>query len=167
MTLLQVLGLRPPASMRARSRSSRSAPAKAAPRSRAPALAQAPEAWQQTQRDIAVGVQQLKTAIRREFAEEAPELIAEIDQKLDKLDGILDNLDDRLSEALRKANAAADPSALTKELANAKTILANYIGYVRSEPLIAGIDANPFGVQIDLRTKLTEALTKMAIAIGR
>jgi len=112
-------------------------------------------------------VQQLKTAIRREFAEEAPELIAEIDQKLDKLDGILDNLDDRLSEALRKANAAADPSALTKELANAKTILANYIGYVRSEPLIAGIDANPFGVQIDLRTKLTEALTKMAIAIGR
>jgi hypothetical protein len=132
-----------------------------------PELVRAPDAWQRTQRDIAAGVEQLKKAIRTEFAEEAPDLIAEIDQKLEQLDGILDNLDDRLSEALRKANAAANPSARANELGNARTILARYIGYVGSEPLIAGIDANPFGVQINLKRKLTDALTRMAVAIGR
>jgi hypothetical protein len=132
-----------------------------------PALTRAPEAWQQTQRDIAAGVERLKTAIRGAFAEEAPAQIAEIDRKLDKLDGILDVLDDRLSVALAKAGTAADPSARADALANAKTILGDYIVYVRSEPLIAAIDANPFGVQIDLRRRLTDSLTKMAVAIGR
>jgi hypothetical protein len=154
MGLLSVLQLRPVG------------PRAGAP-ARRPTLAQAPEAWAQTQRDIAAGLVQLKTAIRTAFAAEAPELIREIDQKLAKLDAILDILDDRLAQALRSADAQADPAARANELRNAKTILANYIGYVRSEPLIAGIDANPFGVQIDLKRKLTDTLTKMAVAIGR
>ena len=72
-----------------------------------------------------------------------------------------------MSQALRKADAQSDAAARANELKNAKAILADYIGYVRSEPLIAGIDANPFGVQIDLKTRLTDSLTKMALAIGR
>jgi hypothetical protein len=131
-----------------------------------PQLVQAPDAWQQTQRDIAAGVGRLKTAIRKEFADEAPELIGEIDRSLDKLDGVLDFLDDRLADALRKAGAQADPAARAKEMKNAKTVLADYIGYVGSEPLIAGIDANPFGVQIDLRRKLSDSLRKVALAMS-
>ena len=131
-----------------------------------PQLVQAPDAWQKTQRDIAEGVGRLKTAIRNEFADEAPELIGEIDRSLDKLDGVLDFLDDRLADALRKAGAQADPAARAQEMKNAKTVLADYIGYVGSEPLIAGIDANPFGVQIDLRRKLTDSLRQVALAMS-
>ena len=163
MGLLSVLQLRPVAAQR---QAGSGSPPPRAPAGR-PTLAQAPDAWQQTQRDIAAGVEQLKTAVRREFSEEAPDLIAEIDQKLEKLDGVLDILDDRLSDALRRANAQADPAARANELKNVKAILANYIRYVGSEPLIAGIDANPFGVQIDLKRKLTDSLTRMAVAIGR
>ena len=132
-----------------------------------PSLAEAPEAWQQTQREIAKGVEQLKSAIRTSFADEAPDLIAQIDASLGKLDGILDRLDDRLSGALRRAHEATDPTARARELKDAKAILADYIAYVKSEPLIEGIDANPFGVRIDLKARLTSTLTHMAVAIGR
>ena len=151
MGLLSVLKLTPPL---------------AGPQAARPRLAQAPDAWQRTQREIAAGVDRLKTAIRDEFAEEAPELLAEIDRNLDKLDGVLDFLDDRLAAALRKAGVEADPAARARAMKDARTVLADYIGYVGSEPLIAGIDANPFGVRIDLRKRLTESLREVAVAIS-
>ena len=52
------------------------------------------------------------------------------------------------------------------ELQNAKVILADYIRYVKTEPLVGHIDANPFGVDTKLRHVLTESLTHMAKSIG-
>jgi hypothetical protein len=131
-----------------------------------PALARAPEAWQQTQQVISTRIDQLKTAIRSEFADEGADLVTEIDQNMEKLDRILDNLDRKLADSLGKANEARNAAARAAELRNAKTILTNYIKYVKSEPLIAHIDANPFGVDINLKKTLTESLTNMAKAIG-
>ena len=131
-------------------------------------LAQAPDAWQRTQREIASGIAELKNAIRHAFDDEREEeLIAEIDHNLGKLDSILDHLDDRLAHALKRAHEAVDTATRANELKNAKTILSGYISYVSSEPLIAGIDANPFGVQINLRQRLTDSLRQMARAIGK
>jgi hypothetical protein len=52
------------------------------------------------------------------------------------------------------------------ELNNSKTILADYIRYVKTEPLITEIDSNPFGVKTNLKKVLTDSLTHMAQAIG-
>ena len=51
-------------------------------------------------------------------------------------------------------------------LKNAKAILTQYIGYVKSEPLVAHMDQNPFGVKTDLRALLAGGLTDAAKAIG-
>jgi hypothetical protein len=51
-------------------------------------------------------------------------------------------------------------------LKNSKVILAEYIGYVKSEPLITHMDSNPFGVKINLRQTLVEAVTHAAQTIG-
>jgi hypothetical protein len=104
--------------------------------------------------------------VRAQYADQHPDLLREIDQNMTKLDGILDNLDQKLADSLAKAHGAANPDAKANELKNAKTILAGYIKYVKSEPLIAHIDANPFGVKTDLKKTLTESLTHMAQAIG-
>ena len=48
----------------------------------------------------------------------------------------------------------------------AKAILAEYIRYVGSEPLIAHLDSNPFGVKTELRATLSKSLTQLARAIG-
>ena len=82
-------------------------------------------------------------------------------------DAILDRLDHRLAESLTKAHGAADEGARKAELKIAKTILSEYLVYVKSEPLIGQIDANPFGVPTHLRQVLSDSLTHMAQAIGR
>jgi hypothetical protein len=129
-------------------------------------LEKAPEVWHSTRGILDTNINELKKAIRNEFAGQSPELIAGIETTVSKLDVILDKLDHRLADSLAKAHAAKDPATRQAELKNSKTILADYINYVKNEPLIAHIDSNPFGIQTNLKHVLTDSLTHMAQAIG-
>ena len=129
-------------------------------------LEKAPEVWHSTRAILDTNINELKKAIRTEFAGQSPELIAGIETTVSKLDVILDKLDHRLADSLAKAHAAKDPAARQAELKNCKTILADYINYVKNEPLIAHIDSNRLGIQTNLKHVLTESLTHMAQAIG-
>jgi hypothetical protein len=140
-------------------------PAASAPRGRV-TLEQAPQHWHSTRGDIDGIIKNLKQAVLGEFSGAGQELIAELDKTMSKLDVILDKLDQRLADSLDKAGAAKDPASRQAELKNSKTILAQYITYVKSEPLIQHIDDNPLGVPANLRQTLTERLTQMAQAIG-
>ena len=129
-------------------------------------LAKAPEIWHGTRDVLQRNIQELKKTVQAEYAHEHPDLVGEIGKKLQKLDGILDNLDHKLADSLTKAGAAQNPAARKTELNNAKSILTNYIKYVKTEPLIAHIDSNPFGVDTKLKKILTDSLTNMAQSIG-
>ena len=128
------------------------------------ALAKAPLIWHQTRRDIEASINQLKAAIRKEFADQGPELLADIEKNMVKLDGILDKLDQKLSDSLDKAREAKDTAARSAELKHSRDILADYITYIKSEPLIAHIDSNPF-VKINLKETAVNGLTQAAKAI--
>lgn len=129
-------------------------------------LAKAPELWNQTRNSISNSIDQLKRAINAALADQNPDALAGLDQKLARLDAVNSKFDQRLAESLSKAHALQDPAARKAELATAKVVLVDYIQYVKSEPLIAHIDANPFGVKTNLKQTLAESLTKMAQAIG-
>jgi hypothetical protein len=129
-------------------------------------LAKAPDVWHETRKTLMKNVDLLKTAVRKQFAEEGPELVAEIEQNFHKLDGIFDTLDQKLADSLAKAHSVQDPAARHAELQNAKGILAKYIQYVKSEPMIAHIDSNPFGVQTNLKQTLSQSLTNVAQTIS-
>ena len=139
---------------------------KEAPQPARAALEQAPEVWRQTQRTVKANVDQLKAAVRKAFAGEAPKVLNETENTMKKLDTIFERLDDKLADLLAKANAAKDPAARSAELKNAKTLLADHIKFVSSEPMIAHIDANPFGVKTNLKQLLTDNLKQTAQAIG-
>jgi hypothetical protein len=128
-------------------------------------LAKAPDVWHGMRKVVDTNIAEVKKAVKAHYAHEHPDLLKEIDQNLAKLDAITDKLDHRIAEALAKAHAAKDEAARKAELKTAKTILAQYIGYVKSEPLIGHLDANPW-VKIDLRSTLTTTLTHMAQSIG-
>jgi len=129
-------------------------------------LEKAPEEWHQARNAISTSIGQLKAAMRKEYADDAPEMLAGIEQSAKKLDGILNTLDHRLAEALSRAHAAKDAAARANELKNAKTLLMEHIRYVKSEPLIEHIDTNPFGVATNVKQRLAATLTHMAQAIG-
>lgn len=133
-----------------------------------PSLGKAPEVWHGTRGILDHNIGVLKRAISAEYAREHPDVIDAIDRSVVKLDVILERLDHRLAEALARAHdAAGDEATRRNELKAAKTILSEYLSYVKSEPLIAQIDANPFGVQTHLRQVLSDSLTHLAQAIGR
>jgi|ERR1022692_108032 ribosome-associated translation inhibitor RaiA len=131
-----------------------------------PELASAPEVWQGTRNILDNNIKALKKAIQAQCANEEPDFVEAIEDNMEKLDTILEKLDNRLSDSLAKASAIQDAAARKAELKNSKAILSEYINYVKSEPLIAHLDANPFGVKTNLKAVLTGSLTHMAQAIG-
>jgi hypothetical protein len=153
MGLLQVLNLRP-----------RRAAKGASPKPEK--LSQAAESWRRTHREANERIAALKASIKAHYADGHPELVRAIDGGLVRLDEVLDNVDHRLADSLASAGKAADEGARTAELKNAKAILASYINYVKSEPLVAHIDQNPFEVRTDLKVLLVGGLTDAAKAIG-
>ena len=135
-------------------------------KARATELADAPEVWESTRRMLQTNIDALKQAVRSQVADEGGELVSDIDGHLKKLDRILGSLDRRLANSLAVAGEAQDAVGRSKLLVDAKGILAEYIRYVKSEPLIDHIDSNPFGVKTELKATLSRSLTQLARAIG-
>lgn len=129
-------------------------------------LSGAADVWHETRETMAKGIDQLKTVIRKEFAGEAANVMKEIENNLKKLDGVMDKLDRRLADSITKAHSAKDDAARAAELKTAKTTLAEYLQYVKNEPLLAHIDSNPFGVKLGFKGLLTEKLTHLANAVS-
>jgi hypothetical protein len=144
------------------------APAEAAapPKLPRPDLATAPEVWQGTRGLLEKNINALKRAIQAQSGDEQPEFLAEIKSDLEQLNRIVAKLDGRLADSLSKAKGIKDPAGRKAELQNSKAILAGYIQYVKSEPLIDLIDTNPFGVKTNLKPALIGSLTNIAQAIG-
>jgi peptidoglycan hydrolase-like protein with peptidoglycan-binding domain len=129
-------------------------------------LSKAPAVWHGTRDILKTNIEALKKGVRGHYGTEHPEVIKEIDKSLGKLDGILGKLDTRLSDSLKKAHDAAGDAARKAELKNSKAILTEYLKYVKTEPMIAHIDSNPFGVDTQLKKVIVDSLTHMAKSIG-
>ena len=144
----------------------RAAPGEEAAPAPEPALAAAPQIWVSTRELVESRVDALKDEIRARVADEGGELVDEIDGQLEKLDRILGKLDQRLSASLAVAGEAANAAGRSAALKDSKVILAEYIRYVSSEPLIDHLDKNPFGVKTELKASLSKSLTMLAQAIS-
>ena len=167
MALLKVLGLPPSPSGAGKASAGQGAAAgDAAGKAKTERLSRAAEAWRKTHQQADQRIAALKAAIKSHYSDGHPELIQAVEQGLVKLDEILDNVDHRLADSLHDASNAADDRSRDAELKNAKAILAEYIGYMKAEPLIAHIDQNPWKVKIDLKVLLVGGLTNAAKAIG-
>ena len=168
MGLLQALNLPPPSSRRpqpaAAETVARGDAAPGAPNT--DKLSQAADAWRQTHRQANERITALKQTVKAHCADGHPLLVQEIEKGLAKLDKVLTTVDHRLADSLASAGKAVDASAQQAELKNAKSILAEYINYVKSEPLVAHMDQNPFDVKTDLKALLAGGLADAAKAIG-
>ena len=129
-------------------------------------LDRAPLVWEGARGIVDHNIDAVKKCVRQEYSNEHPDVLAEIDRHVQKVDVIMDKLDTRLSDALARAGAAKDPAKRKTELAGAKTILADYIAFVKSEPLIDHLDNNPFGIRPQVRKTITDSLTHIIKSIA-
>ena len=129
-------------------------------------LAEAPQVWKGTRALLQSSIDTFRQAVQTQIADEGDDVIDEISGHLEKLDRIMGGLDKRLTNSLTKASETQDPAGRAAALQESKTILAEYIRYVRSEPLIEHLDSNPFGVKMNLKATLAKSLAQVATAIG-
>lgn len=132
----------------------------------APTLTQAPQLWKGTRDLLKSSIDALRDAVKSQLADEGGAFADEVSDNLQKLDRILGKLDKRLINSLTSAAETEDPSSRAAAMKESKAILADYIRYVRSEPLIDHLDSNPFGVKTNLKATLSNSLTQVAKAIG-
>jgi hypothetical protein len=155
----------PPPAPQAASQTAKTTPASPAAPSHPVRLANASNAWHGTRSIVDGKCKELKQAIRAHYGKSHPDVIREIENNMHKIDAIVGRLDHTLAVSLKKASAAPTEAARTAELRVARGILNEYIRYAKSEPLIAHIDRNPFGVKCNLRQTLAESLTHMSQTI--
>ena len=169
MSLLKALNLPVPPALAAaapkKPADAAAAGAKAAPSAQGGRLLEAAAAWRQTHGEAAARVAALKAAVKSQCAAEPAALVKAIDTGLLKLDTVMKKVDHRLADALTTAGHA-DAAGRGSELEKARTIVAEYIDYVKGEPLVALIDRNPFGAKTGLQALLAGGLAKAAKAIG-
>ena len=128
-------------------------------------LEKAPQVWKGTRALLQRNIDALKKAVHAQVADQE-DLVDEIEGHLQKLDRIMGRLDKRLTNSLTNAAETQDPKLRGAALRESKGILAEYIRYVSSEPLIEHLDNNPFGVKTDLKATLSRSLTQLARTIG-
>lgn len=129
-------------------------------------LEKAPQVWKGTRQLLQDNIDTLKVAIQTQLADEGGDLVDEVNDQLQKLNRIMDKLDKRLTNSLTNALETNDAALRNEALQKSKAILAEYIQYVKSEPLIEHLDSNPFGVKMELKATLAKSLTALARAIG-
>jgi hypothetical protein len=131
-----------------------------------PTLQRAPQVWHGTREILDHNIKELKQAIRQEYSNEHPALLTEIDRNVQRVDVILEKLDARLAHTLERAGATRDAGQRKAEIDSAKKIVAEYIAFVKSEPLIDHVDKNPFGVDTKVRKVITDSLTHMVRSLS-
>lgn len=125
-------------------------------------LAKAPEMWRGTRDLLQFNVDALRRAVEEQLADEGDDYAARIKAQLGQLDRVFQRLDRRLSDSLAKARDAGSDEERNGELGISRAIVADYLSYVKSEPLIRHLDANPFGVATNLEVTLTSSLQQLA-----
>lgn len=127
-------------------------------------LSKAPLLWQGASDLIGKRIALLKTAVRQHYGDKGAGVLAEIDRNLVKLDAVADRFDDRLVKALAQVNAAA-PTQRDAELKKARALAAEYVRYIKDEPLVDHMDRNPFGVPTQIEKLVTGCLAQLDQAL--
>jgi hypothetical protein len=131
----------------------------------APQLAQAPQLWAGTHALLAKRIGALKDSVRKHYGPQGAQVLSAIDKQLAELDTVTDKLDRNLADAL--AAAATAPADKRREAAAAAARqAAEYITWVKKDPIVRHIDANPFGVPTQIEQTVSKSLGAIAKSLA-
>jgi hypothetical protein len=114
--------------------------------------------WRTCHRQLSAKLEELKSAMLAAYADE-PEVAKVLGTQFGELDRVFEVLDDSLAQKLDDASQAADPLLRQKLAGEARVLLSEYIQFVAADPLISGLDSNPFGVTINFKDTASKALS--------
>ena len=131
----------------------------------APQLAQAPQLWNGTHALLAKRIGLLKDSVRKHYGPQGAQVLAAIDKQLAELDAVTDKLDRSLADALA-AVAKAPQDKRREAAAAAARQAADYIAWVKKDPIVRHIDGNPFGVPTQIEQTVSKSLGEIAKSLA-
>jgi hypothetical protein len=126
----------------------------------AAAFAKSSQLWRSCRTQAQTKVGQLKTAILTAYADQ-PEVAAELQKNMGKLDQAVEGLDARLETTLDAATKVADPAQRHLLAEQSRALIAGYIKYVATDATLQALDENPFGVQLGLKDTFSKVLAAL------
>jgi peptidoglycan hydrolase-like protein with peptidoglycan-binding domain len=128
-------------------------------------LNKAADTWRSQISNCRQNCVELEKTIMADCKHEHPTLVKDIQDNFKKVHGLFDKFGNELEQTIDKANSAKDAATRNAHLQQCKTILTNHMKYVKSEPLFAHIDRNPW-VPTNCTQMLTDCFKHVAQAIG-
>lgn len=119
-------------------------------------------AWGATRKKIQAELLKLEKAILDTYKDN--EGLAEVAKGVRKLDSVLAKFDEKLEDKLDAALNATDPAEKLRWHEEAREVIATYQGYLKDDPIVRELDANPF-VPITVQATLTTTLSTLASKI--
>ena len=126
---------------------------------------QARKEWVAVRDQAIQDLEAVKDAIRDHYLDDQDQFPV-VMEKLGELDEIMDNLNDDLRDTLDAyiSTSRKQASRLTELGGQAKQLLADYVRYVNTSPLLAAIDQKEFA-DVTLKAPIERALKKLARTI--
>jgi hypothetical protein len=114
-------------------------------------------AWIAARKRVATELATLKKAIEEDFEGDPDEDHAR--DVIEQLDDVLMNFDDALTDKLDEALNATDDAARTKLNNEATKIIARYIVYLKSSPIVMKLEGDtPFGIKLSVAPTIVTTL---------
>ena len=129
------------------------------------ALAAGPKLWDDAVSSINSALERLQDTIRKEFASEGPDVVADIEKNLNKITDVTKQFESKLADYLREAHDATDAASHNAAIKSAKAAMSEHMKYVASDPVIKLLDENPFGVPTDIKKTMAENLKQLVDAV--
>nr|WP_316640505.1 hypothetical protein [uncultured Roseateles sp.] len=120
-------------------------------------------AWGATRKKIQGELQKLEKAILEAYKDHT--VLPDVAKGVRKLDQVLEVFDESLNDALDAALNSADPEVKQRHHDEARSIIAKYQGFLKSDAMVQELDANPF-VPIAVQSTLSSTLAVLASKIG-
>jgi hypothetical protein len=123
-------------------------------------FAKARQVWVAARQKTDDSVSKLKSAVVDSYAKRGlgPKLAAAYEKEIA---WVLTALDERVSEALDALVAARDGNQTSGLVADAREAIDDYNVFLSTDPIIDGLDHNPFGVAVGIRSTLSPTLTAL------
>ena len=103
-----------------------------------------PKLWLDTIDSMVADCGKLKDGIRKDFGDQSPEVVADIEKNLSRIDQVCGKFDKSLADLLQSAAGASDQAARTAALTKVRAAVAAQVKWAATDPVVALLDDNPW-----------------------
>jgi hypothetical protein len=112
-------------------------------------------------------INELHQKITADYADQDSKFVQELEKSLEKMQAVVEKLNHKLALAMDKACEATDPKQQKLYLKAVKALTAELITFAASDKMVDHLKNNPWGVDLDIKTRVISHCKDVAKALPK